>query len=366
MISASDACALGGASGASRHAGRDGRDRRRQDRPDFRQHPQPGRADLPGTVAHQRGELAHRPASRLARAGAAPQGGSGDGQGRAARGGLHLHAGSGHRLGRGGQGDLHRRAQGRGAPGAAHRPRQSPAGRAQSRRCWCRPTASKCWNAMPRATRCWRANWTASGCSGRPGRAGAACPGHGVAAPFDADALYRRSALRRALRRSRARRFRRRGGFRRHRRLCAQELRPLCAAAQDRGRPLAPGASAPGAGLSPQCRRHRRRPDGGNPAAIASGRPTGAGGRGLGQLEEYFMEQLSAGDTFVFAGDVLRFEGLREDARLCHPRTTPKPQVPSLQWRQVSAFHLPRPAGARNGVARRRAGTCCPIRCRNG
>ena len=46
----------------------------------------------------------------------------------------------------------------------------------------------------------------------------------------------------------------------------------------------------------------------------AKGRPTGAGGRRLGQLEEYFIEQLAPGDTFVFAGDVLRFEGLREDA----------------------------------------------------
>jgi ATP-dependent helicase Lhr and Lhr-like helicase len=37
-----------------------------------------------------------------------------------------------------------------------------------------------------------------------------------------------------------------------------------------------------------------------------------AGGRVLGEVEEYFIEQLSPGDTFVFAGEVLRFEGLRE------------------------------------------------------
>ena len=31
----------------------------------------------------------------------------------------------------------------------------------------------------------------------------------------------------------------------------------------------------------------------------SKGRPTGAGGRSLGQLEEYFVEQLMPGDTFV-------------------------------------------------------------------
>ena len=59
------------------------------------------------------------------------------------------------------------------------------------------------------------------------------------------------------------------------------------------------------------------------------GKPTGAGGRRLGQLEEYFVEQLSAGDTFVFAGDVLRFEGLREDAAYVTRTSDPEAQVPS-------------------------------------
>jgi ATP-dependent Lhr-like helicase len=59
------------------------------------------------------------------------------------------------------------------------------------------------------------------------------------------------------------------------------------------------------------------------------GKPTGSGGRRLGQLEEYFVEQLSAGDTFVFAGDVLRFEGLREDAAYVTRTNDPEAQVPS-------------------------------------
>jgi ATP-dependent Lhr-like helicase len=59
------------------------------------------------------------------------------------------------------------------------------------------------------------------------------------------------------------------------------------------------------------------------------GRPGGAGGRRLGQLEEYFIEQLSVGDTFVFAGDVLRFEGLRDDAAYVTRDPGPRAQIPS-------------------------------------
>src|SRR5262249_27068039 len=59
------------------------------------------------------------------------------------------------------------------------------------------------------------------------------------------------------------------------------------------------------------------------------GKPAGAGGRRLGQLEEYFIEQLSPGDTFVFAGDVLRFEGLREDAAYVTKASDPEAEIPS-------------------------------------
>ena len=37
------------------------------------------------------------------------------------------------------------------------------------------------------------------------------------------------------------------------------------------------------------------------------------GGRTLGEIEEDFAETLTSGDTFLFAGEVLRFEGLSED-----------------------------------------------------
>ncbi len=59
------------------------------------------------------------------------------------------------------------------------------------------------------------------------------------------------------------------------------------------------------------------------------GRPAGAGGRRLGQLEEYFIEQLSVGDTFVFAGDVLRFEGLREDGAYVTRSPDREAEIPS-------------------------------------
>ena len=36
------------------------------------------------------------------------------------------------------------------------------------------------------------------------------------------------------------------------------------------------------------------------------------GGRMLGEMEEWFLEQLTPGDTFIFAGEILRFEGMRE------------------------------------------------------
>jgi ATP-dependent Lhr-like helicase len=59
------------------------------------------------------------------------------------------------------------------------------------------------------------------------------------------------------------------------------------------------------------------------------GKPAGAGGRKLGELEEYFIEQLSPGDTFVFSGDVLRFEGLRENGAFVTRTNDPQAQIPS-------------------------------------
>ncbi|HUJ02624.1 MAG TPA: ligase-associated DNA damage response DEXH box helicase [Rhizomicrobium sp.] len=59
------------------------------------------------------------------------------------------------------------------------------------------------------------------------------------------------------------------------------------------------------------------------------GRPVGAGGRVLGRMEEYFLEGLVNGDTFVFAGEVLRFEGIRDNAAFVTKTHDPEAHVPS-------------------------------------
>jgi ATP-dependent Lhr-like helicase len=55
------------------------------------------------------------------------------------------------------------------------------------------------------------------------------------------------------------------------------------------------------------------------------------GGRILGELEEWFLSQLSVGDTFIFAGEVLRFEGLDEFGALASRAPGRDPMVPSFQ-----------------------------------
>jgi ATP-dependent Lhr-like helicase len=55
----------------------------------------------------------------------------------------------------------------------------------------------------------------------------------------------------------------------------------------------------------------------------------GRGGMPLGKVEEYFLEMLSPGDTFLFSGKVLRFEGIRENECLVSQGYTLDPKVPS-------------------------------------
>ena len=54
------------------------------------------------------------------------------------------------------------------------------------------------------------------------------------------------------------------------------------------------------------------------------------GGKTLGEIEEYFAETMTPGDTFLFAGEVLRFEGIVGDEALV-TRTAPsaEPKIPS-------------------------------------
>lgn len=62
----------------------------------------------------------------------------------------------------------------------------------------------------------------------------------------------------------------------------------------------------------------------------SGGQPAGfAGGRVLGEVEQYFVEQLTPGDTFVFAGEVLRFEGMQETEAYCARSNATDPMIPS-------------------------------------
>lgn len=54
------------------------------------------------------------------------------------------------------------------------------------------------------------------------------------------------------------------------------------------------------------------------------------GGRRLGQIEEWFVEGLAPGDTFLFAGEILRFEGLQDlDCLVSRAQSTQPPKIPS-------------------------------------
>ncbi|MBA3042488.1 MAG: ligase-associated DNA damage response DEXH box helicase [Alphaproteobacteria bacterium] len=55
----------------------------------------------------------------------------------------------------------------------------------------------------------------------------------------------------------------------------------------------------------------------------------GRGGMMLGKVEEYFFEQLSPGDTFLFSGKVLRFEALRDNECLVSNAFSQDPKIPA-------------------------------------
>jgi ATP-dependent Lhr-like helicase len=66
----------------------------------------------------------------------------------------------------------------------------------------------------------------------------------------------------------------------------------------------------------------RRRPDQSRSKAMR-------GGRVLGELDEYFVGELKYGDTFVFGGQVYRFEGMFETEAYVTRTTATNPSVPS-------------------------------------
>lgn len=65
-----------------------------------------------------------------------------------------------------------------------------------------------------------------------------------------------------------------------------------------------------------------------NAQGLAKG-TVGRGGMSLGKVEEYFLEQLVQGDTFLFAGKVLRFEGIRENECAVSNAFSLDPKIPA-------------------------------------
>ena len=55
------------------------------------------------------------------------------------------------------------------------------------------------------------------------------------------------------------------------------------------------------------------------------------GGRLLGEVEEYFVETMVPGDTFVFAGEILKYEALVEDQVYVSRSTSEDPKVPAYE-----------------------------------
>jgi ATP-dependent helicase Lhr and Lhr-like helicase len=55
------------------------------------------------------------------------------------------------------------------------------------------------------------------------------------------------------------------------------------------------------------------------------------GGRLLGEVEEYFIEMLTPGDTFVFAGEILKYEAIVLDEVYVSRATADEPKVPSYE-----------------------------------
>ena len=59
--------------------------------------------------------------------------------------------------------------------------------------------------------------------------------------------------------------------------------------------------------------------------------PIARGGRLLGEVEEYFVETMVPGDTFVFAGEILKYEALVEDEVYVSRSTAEDPKVPAYE-----------------------------------
>jgi len=58
-------------------------------------------------------------------------------------------------------------------------------------------------------------------------------------------------------------------------------------------------------------------------------------GKVIGEVEEYFAQQLTPGDTFYFAGEVLKFEAIRDMQLHAKPAKAKEPKIPSYAGGQM-------------------------------
>ncbi len=69
---------------------------------------------------------------------------------------------------------------------------------------------------------------------------------------------------------------------------------------------------------------------------VKRGGVKGRGGKIIGEVEEYFAQGLNPGDTFLFAGEVLEFVGIREMTLEARPAVkTAEPKIPSYVGGQM-------------------------------
>lgn len=67
------------------------------------------------------------------------------------------------------------------------------------------------------------------------------------------------------------------------------------------------------------------------------------GRKPLGTIEEYFINHLSPGDTFLFAGEIVRFDGLRDMVAMVSRTSSESPKIPSYDGGKLPlSTHLSR------------------------
>ena len=100
---------------------------------------------------------------------------------------------------------------------------------------------------------------------------------------------------------------------------------------------------------------------------IAATAFAGRGGRVLGKIEEGFVETLAAGDTFLFAGLILRFEGIHENEAIATRTADATPKIPVYAGGKFPLTTYPRrAASARCSPTSAKSGSACRRRCRTG